>query len=139
MKFADFVVREAVIADLKTDTKEGVIRTMVKSLLEAENVPRELSYTIRVSQSVRVAAESVGFTEVAALAEAVEGALAACKSRPEDIRKEHVGVLREAATFLSQKIAALSDPESLRILASLEALTEAMQSPPSVVRVKGAG
>jgi PTS system fructose-specific IIA component/PTS system nitrogen regulatory IIA component len=38
MKFADFVVREAVIADLKADTKEGVIRTMVKSLLEADKV-----------------------------------------------------------------------------------------------------
>jgi fructose-specific phosphotransferase system IIA component len=38
MKFADFVVREAVIADLKTDTKEGVIRTMVKSLLDGGKV-----------------------------------------------------------------------------------------------------
>jgi fructose-specific phosphotransferase system IIA component len=38
MKFADFVVREAVIADLKTDTKEGVIRTMVKSLLDAGKI-----------------------------------------------------------------------------------------------------
>ena len=38
MKFADFVVREAVIADLKADTKEEVIRTMVKSLLEAGKV-----------------------------------------------------------------------------------------------------
>ena len=38
MKFADFVVREAVIADLKADTKEGVIRTMVTSLLEADKI-----------------------------------------------------------------------------------------------------
>src|SRR3954467_12697303 len=41
MKFADFVVREAVIADLKTDTKEGVIRTMVKSLLDGGKVAAE--------------------------------------------------------------------------------------------------
>jgi fructose-specific phosphotransferase system IIA component len=41
MKFADFVVREAVIADLKADTKEGVIRTMVKSLLDGGKVAAE--------------------------------------------------------------------------------------------------
>ena len=35
MKFSDFVERQAVTAALKADTKEGVIREMVQSLLDA--------------------------------------------------------------------------------------------------------
>lgn len=35
MKFSDFVERQAVTAALTADTKEGVIREMVKSLLDA--------------------------------------------------------------------------------------------------------
>ena len=38
MKFADFVSREAVISALSADTKEGVIREMVTSLLKAGNI-----------------------------------------------------------------------------------------------------
>lgn len=35
MKFSDFVERHAVTADLSADTKEGVIRAMVQSLIDA--------------------------------------------------------------------------------------------------------
>lgn len=38
MKFADFVSREAVIADLTADTKEGVIREMVRALLDVGKI-----------------------------------------------------------------------------------------------------
>lgn len=38
MKFSDFVEREAVKADLAADTKEGVIRAMVQSLLDAGKI-----------------------------------------------------------------------------------------------------
>jgi len=38
MKFADFVSREAIRADITADDKEGVIREMVQALLEANKV-----------------------------------------------------------------------------------------------------
>ncbi len=38
MKFADFVVREAVRTDLKAEDKPGVIREMVKALEEAGSI-----------------------------------------------------------------------------------------------------
>jgi PTS system fructose-specific IIA component/PTS system nitrogen regulatory IIA component len=41
MKFADFVVPEAIRADLAADDKEGVIREMVQALLDAEAVERD--------------------------------------------------------------------------------------------------
>jgi PTS system fructose-specific IIA component/PTS system nitrogen regulatory IIA component len=39
MKFSDFVVREAVRADLSADSKETVIRQMVQTLVDAKKVP----------------------------------------------------------------------------------------------------
>lgn len=41
MKFADFVCREAVRADLETHEKEGVIREMTQALLHAGKIPEE--------------------------------------------------------------------------------------------------
>ena len=41
MKFADFVSRDAIKADLSADDKEGVIREMVQALLAAHKVPAE--------------------------------------------------------------------------------------------------
>lgn len=41
MKFADFVVAEAVQADLAAEDKEGVIREMVQSLLDAGGIEEE--------------------------------------------------------------------------------------------------
>ena len=38
MKFADFVSREAIRADITADDKEGVIREMVQALLEANKI-----------------------------------------------------------------------------------------------------
>jgi fructose-specific phosphotransferase system IIA component len=38
MKFADFVSREAILADLAAPDKEGVIREMVQALQEAGNI-----------------------------------------------------------------------------------------------------
>ncbi len=38
MKFADFVSREAIRADLKADNKEGVIREMTQALLDAGKI-----------------------------------------------------------------------------------------------------
>lgn len=38
MKFADFVVRDAVRAELTAEDKEGVIREMVQSLMEAGGI-----------------------------------------------------------------------------------------------------
>ena len=38
MKFADFVCREAIRADLTADDKEGVIREMVQSLLDVSQI-----------------------------------------------------------------------------------------------------
>ena len=38
MKFADFVSREAIRADITADDKEGVIRQMVQALLDASKV-----------------------------------------------------------------------------------------------------
>jgi len=38
MKFADFVSREAIKADLAADDKEGVIREMVQALLAAQRI-----------------------------------------------------------------------------------------------------
>ena len=38
MKFADFVSREAIKADLAADSKEGVIREMVQALLEVGKI-----------------------------------------------------------------------------------------------------
>ncbi len=38
MKFSDFVSRESVQADLPPDDKEGVIRAMVRSLLDAQQI-----------------------------------------------------------------------------------------------------
>lgn len=46
MKFADFVSRESVIADLTSDNKEGVIREMVQSLLDAGKIPADESDSI---------------------------------------------------------------------------------------------
>ena len=40
MKFADFVSREAIRADITADDKEGVIREMVQALAEASKVPQ---------------------------------------------------------------------------------------------------
>jgi fructose-specific phosphotransferase system IIA component len=39
MKFADFVSREAIRADLKADDKESVIREMTQALLDAGKIP----------------------------------------------------------------------------------------------------
>jgi len=39
MKFADFISKDAIRADLKADDKEGVIREMVGALLQAGKVP----------------------------------------------------------------------------------------------------
>jgi fructose-specific phosphotransferase system IIA component len=48
MKFADFVSRQAVTADLSADTKESVIREMVQSLLEVGKVqPQEFESIIK--------------------------------------------------------------------------------------------
>ena len=41
MKFADFVSRDAIRAELSADDKEGVIREMVQALLAAHKVPAE--------------------------------------------------------------------------------------------------
>ena len=41
MKFADFVCREAIRADLQADDKEGVIREMAQALLDAEAIPAD--------------------------------------------------------------------------------------------------
>ncbi len=41
MKFADFICREAINADLSADDKEGVIREMVSSLLAAKQVQED--------------------------------------------------------------------------------------------------
>ena len=41
MKFADFVSRQAVTADLSADTKESVIREMVQSLLDVGKVQQQ--------------------------------------------------------------------------------------------------
>jgi PTS system fructose-specific IIA component/PTS system nitrogen regulatory IIA component len=38
MKFADFVSREAIRADLKADDKEGLIREMTQALLDAGSI-----------------------------------------------------------------------------------------------------
>lgn len=46
MKFADFVCRQAVSADLQADTKEGVIREMVQSLLNVGKVKAQESESI---------------------------------------------------------------------------------------------
>ncbi|HWB13531.1 MAG TPA: PTS sugar transporter subunit IIA [Pirellulales bacterium] len=40
MKFADFVSREAIRAELTADDKEGVIREMVQALLAAKKIPQ---------------------------------------------------------------------------------------------------
>lgn len=40
MKFADFVVREAIRGDLAADDKQGVIREMVQSLLDAGKIEK---------------------------------------------------------------------------------------------------
>lgn len=40
MKFADFVSREAIRAELTADDKEGVIREMVQALLTANKIPQ---------------------------------------------------------------------------------------------------
>jgi len=39
MKFADFVSKDAIRADLKAEDKESVIREMVGALLQAGNIP----------------------------------------------------------------------------------------------------
>jgi fructose-specific phosphotransferase system IIA component len=41
MKFADFVTRDAVKAELSADTKEGVIRELVQTLLDAEQIQQD--------------------------------------------------------------------------------------------------
>ena len=38
MKFADFISREAIRAELRADDKEGVIREMIQALLEAGKI-----------------------------------------------------------------------------------------------------
>jgi fructose-specific phosphotransferase system IIA component len=48
MKFADFVSRQAVTADLSADTKETVIREMVQSLLDVGKVqPQEFDSIVK--------------------------------------------------------------------------------------------
>jgi PTS system fructose-specific IIA component/PTS system nitrogen regulatory IIA component len=48
MKFADFVSRQAVTADLAADTKEAVIREMVQSLLDVGKIqPQEFEGIIK--------------------------------------------------------------------------------------------
>ena len=46
MKFADFVVREAIRANLAADGKEGVIREMVQALLEAKKIEKDEAESI---------------------------------------------------------------------------------------------
>ena len=41
MKLCDFVVPDAIIPDLKIESKEGVIRAMVESLKEAGSIPAD--------------------------------------------------------------------------------------------------
>jgi len=41
MKFADFVLRDAIRTEVHANTKEGVIREMVQSLLEADGIQKE--------------------------------------------------------------------------------------------------
>jgi len=46
MKFADFVCREAIRADLAADDKEEVIREMVQTLLDAGKIEKDESESI---------------------------------------------------------------------------------------------
>lgn len=46
MKFADFVCRDAIRADLAADDKPGVIREMVKALLDAGRIEKDESESI---------------------------------------------------------------------------------------------
>jgi PTS system fructose-specific IIA component/PTS system nitrogen regulatory IIA component len=41
MKFSDFVVRDAICANLHSDAKEGVIREMAQALVDAGKVPAQ--------------------------------------------------------------------------------------------------
>lgn len=41
MKFADFITRDAVVADLSADSKEGVIRAMAQALANAGRIAPE--------------------------------------------------------------------------------------------------
>jgi nitrogen PTS system EIIA component len=48
MKFSDFVSRQAINADLTADTKEGVIREMVQSLLDVGKIaPQEFESIVK--------------------------------------------------------------------------------------------
>jgi chemotaxis protein histidine kinase CheA len=107
-----------------------VIVSSLKSLMSAENIGHELAYLMRATQSVRLAAESVRVADIAALAWALEAAIAACKGQSSNVLKVHVATLRAAAEHLSAKIAALTSAETERTLAGLQALTEAMQAVP---------
>ncbi|HET6884388.1 MAG TPA: PTS sugar transporter subunit IIA [Pirellulales bacterium] len=46
MKFADFVSREAIRADITADDKQGVIREMVQALLDANKIAESESESI---------------------------------------------------------------------------------------------
>jgi PTS system fructose-specific IIA component/PTS system nitrogen regulatory IIA component len=62
MKFADFVVRDAVRADVKSDTKEGVIREMAQALVEAGKVaPKEFeSIVARILEREELGSTGIG-------------------------------------------------------------------------------
>ena len=41
MQFADFILQDAILTEIKADSKQGVIREMVQSLLDAGGIKKE--------------------------------------------------------------------------------------------------
>ncbi len=41
MKFSDFILKDSIITDLKSTTKEGVIREMIQALVDAHGIQEE--------------------------------------------------------------------------------------------------
>lgn len=88
---------------------------------------RELSYALRVIQSVRLAAEALRIGDVAELAWSLETGLVWLKTRPSELTQERVDLLMSANKLLIERVVTLGRAETRTVQERLAALSEELK------------
>lgn len=108
----------------------------LKALLTSDNLARELAFSLRVVQTIRMASEAIRLTDIAAFARSLESALASFKVAPQQLNSDHVDLLVSGTTILREKVAAI-DRESVR--ATQKRLDDLSENQSQVAETKKAG
>lgn len=96
----------------------------LKELFKSEALSQELSYVLRVIQTLRMAAESIRLSDLAEFAWSLEAAIAALKSNLSEIGPNDARLLIEATGLLKQKVADLDRSDVRDLQGRLDAVAE---------------